>query len=291
MIVISYRRDEVLRENLDVLARFTGSRSDAELILIDNNDDAIDRGHFLSAFTHHRYRKAHKNGGVPAGRNDGILHSSGDILIFLDDDAFVQQNNFLEMIGSFFDANPKAGIVTFKCVDFNTGIVDRAYFAHSDKSRDPNSSFKTYRYLGGASALRRSVIDSIGIYREEFFYSMEESDIAFRAIKAGYEIVYFPDICVRHLRHPAGRLPETRIAELMLLNKLCVNHMHLPMRYVVPSACLWTAYALWKSRGRANVVDAWWRYIAWVRAHRGVRRPVRGNTLQYFRLCGAALWR
>jgi len=94
IIIISFKRDHVLKENLDGLVLAIGNRDDCELVLIDNNEDCVDRSKLLTAFRHALYYRAGTNRGVSGGRNEGISRAKGAFLIFVDDDASIHPIDF-----------------------------------------------------------------------------------------------------------------------------------------------------------------------------------------------------
>jgi GT2 family glycosyltransferase len=57
-------------------------------------------------------------------------------------------------------------------------------------------------FLGGACAIRRSVIDDIGGFPSEFFYALEETDLAWRVLDQGGAIQYAGDLEVIHPSMP-----------------------------------------------------------------------------------------
>lgn len=291
IVVISYRRDDALRDTLDRIHSLIAEREDVEIVFVDNNPDETDRGFFVAHFTHGVYRKPGVNRGVAGGRNEGIEHASGDILVFLDDDALIYPDDFLVRIERLYAENPKVGILAVKSINFFNGELELRAFPHTDKSRDPDLPFKTFRYIGVCHAIRREVFDRVGIYIDEFFYGAEEFDLSYRAIKAGYEILYAPEIHVLHKRNPAGRMAPARAVEQTTLNKMRVGFMHLPLRYFLANILAWSVYALWLSRGRANIVNVWGRFGKWARANRALRQPVTGEGLAYLRRCKAQLWK
>jgi GT2 family glycosyltransferase len=291
IVIITFRRDDALQENLAELSGLIGARQDTETVLVDNNEDEIDRAVFLGGFANKVYYKPGVNRGVTGGRNDGIEHASGIILVFLDDDASITSPNFLGDIDRIFSADPQLGILAFRSTNFYTRKMDRLEFPHTDKSRDPALPFKTFRYIGVGHAIRREVFDRVGLYEDDFFYAAEEFDMSYRAIKAGYTIRYSPEIGVLHKKHPSGRLPAPQMVERSLLNKMRVGFMHLPGRYRLVNAVLWTVYAIWLSRGRANLFSVWRRYRDWTLAHPERRQPLAGSALAYVRACGAHIWK
>ena len=57
---------------------------------------------------------------------------------------------------------------------------------------------------GGSAAYRRSMLDQIGLLDEDFFYSCEDVDLAWRAQLAGWRCVYAPNAVVYHKLKATG---------------------------------------------------------------------------------------
>ena len=51
------------------------------------------------------------NRGIPAGRNAGVDQVQGDLLFFLDDDAFLPDPFFLAALKGRFESDPQLGLV------------------------------------------------------------------------------------------------------------------------------------------------------------------------------------
>jgi GT2 family glycosyltransferase len=291
IIVVTFQRDAVLEQALAALATIMDGRDDAEIVLIDNNVDAVDRFGTLKAFGRVTYRKMGENCGVAGGRNTGIRSAKGEILVFFDDDAIVDTRDALDIVGRAFADDAVVGILAFKSCD-KDGRILRAEFPHWDKTRmAATEPFRTYRFTGVGHAVRRSVFEAAGEYRAEFFYAMEESELSFRAMKAGYEIQYLPSIAVRHMHSPAGRMEMLRVFEHSLLNKLRLNYLHLPADFAVMSDLLWLGRVLWFSRGRLRLRHVVRTFRNWRQANRGQRQPINGQVRAYVRSTGGVLWR
>ena len=291
LIIITFRRDDILQENLDMLSEAIGMREDCELVLIDNNEDALNRSAFFDRFRHATYYKPRVNRGVSGGRNDGLARAKGEILIFLDDDAFIHPPNFPDRLGEIFDRDTRLGAVAFKSVNYYTGKSDPSEFPHTNKRRDPDQSFLTFRFIGVGHAIRASALKQTGPYVDDFFYAGEEFDLSWRLIKCGYTILYEPDIWVQHKKHPGGRLSGSRACEQLLLNKLRLAYMHLPLGYFILNSALWCAFAIWLARGHLDLIAVARRYISWRRDNRDKRQPMGAAAIAYVRECGGAVWR
>ena len=291
IVIISFKRDDVLKENLQYLSGLLTARDDCELVLVDNNEDAEDRSGYLDAFPQRTYYKPGKNRGVSGGRNDGIARAKGAYLIFIDDDAFIQPPDFVDRIGRAFDRDPELGAIAVKSINFYSGKIEPAEFPHTDKRRDPDTKFLTFRFIGVGHAIRASALAQVGVYVDDFFFAAEEFDLCWRLIKARFKILYLPEIWVRHKRAAGGRMSGKDVFERLLLNKLRLGYMHLPLRYFVLNAMLWSGIAIKLSRGRASIPRVWVRFFTWRRKNKDQRAPMNEAAIAYVRQCGGAVWR
>lgn len=145
------------------------------------------------------------NVGIPAGRNAGVSAVEGDLLFFLDDDAFIPDRFFLASIKGRFDSHAELGLIQPRVED-PTGIEPPGRWVPrlivGDRTR---SSYATTLWEG-ATTVRRSALDAAGGWPDEFFYGHEGIDLVWRVWDAGFTCWYAGDLVVHHpvinpLRH------------------------------------------------------------------------------------------
>ena len=95
IIILTYAREAILAETLNRLAGHVAGRSDYELLLVDNNIEAVGRAAQLAPFNAAKVLWDGRNKGV-AARNLGIDVARGEFVILLDDDVFVDTPDFLD---------------------------------------------------------------------------------------------------------------------------------------------------------------------------------------------------
>jgi GT2 family glycosyltransferase len=135
------------------------------------------------------------------------------------------------------------------------------------------SQFDTYYFSGAAHAIRRTVFDKVGYYPENFFYGMEEYDLSFRALDAGYIIRYTDKVVILHKESPTGRLTPKEKRKGMWLNKTTVAWKYLPLRYFISTALIWSLWYLLKSKGDlGGYFKGWAAIFRMTRTEK--RRPV-----------------
>ncbi|MFE7313286.1 glycosyltransferase family 2 protein [Streptomyces sp. NPDC057555] len=143
-----------------------------------------------------------ENVGIPAGRNVGIeaFGPGGrdvDALLFLDDDGLLPDTDTAQLCREAFAADRKLGIISFRIADPDTGLTQRRHVPRL-RASDPLRSSRVTTFLGGANAVRTAVFAEVGGLPDDFFYAHEETDLAWRALNAGWLVDYRADLVLHH---------------------------------------------------------------------------------------------
>lgn len=232
------------------------------------------------------------NMGVAAGRNKGIAVSTGDILLFLDDDALLEvDSGFRADLLRMFENDSGLGVVALRSFVGSGRIEDPIEFPHTDKSKPRDVAFDAFRFIGVAHAIRRSILEKTGLYCPTFFYGMEEFDLSFRFLKLGYRIEYCPEYRVQHMKANTGRLPSSAVIRRMYANKLAVGWMHLPGRVFALSAAVWFAKTLIDSRSPLVPFRAIGDFLAMVSHGQILKRDPSTELVAEIRRLGGQPWR
>lgn len=217
-----------------------------------------------------------ENLGIPGGRNLGAANSNHDVMFFLDDDAWFPDPGTAAGVMEVFAADESVGIVTMRIRDPVTGLSERRHVPRL-RIGDPAASSTVTTFLGGACAIRRRVFERCGPFPKRFFYSHEESDLAWRAIDAGFRVEYRGDLVVLHPAAPPSRHPEYHFRSSR--NRVWLARRRLPWLVAVPHMAIWLARSLLSagsSRARSQVLRGF--RAGWV-TDAGARRPIRWTTV------------
>jgi GT2 family glycosyltransferase len=224
-----------------------------------------------------------RNLGFTGGNNAGIRAARGEIIILLNNDTEVDPH-WLEEVVAAFKRHPEAGLVASKMKLFdrrdtfhtagdfyrldgipgNRGVwmIDRGQYDREEV---------VFSACGGSAAYRKSMLDQIGLLDEDFFYSCEDIDLAWRAQLAGWKCVYAPKAVVYHkLSATGGGATASFYDGRNFIYVIAKNY---------PSS-LWTKY-----RG-AIIRKQWSLFAAALRAWRGAaaRAKMRGMISGLFHL-------
>ncbi|MEU3193898.1 glycosyltransferase [Streptomyces sp. NPDC006992] len=222
-----------------------------------------------------------ENLGIPGGRNVGIEAfgpSAGEVdaLLFLDDDGLLPSTDTAELVREAFEADPGLGIVTFRIADPDTGVTQRRHVPRL-RASDPLRSSRVTTFLGGANAVRTRVLAEVGGLPDEFFYAHEETDLAWRALDAGWGIEYRADMV---LHHPTTAPSRHAVYHRMVArNRVWLARRNLPAPLVPVYLTVWLLLTLAR-RPSMPALRAWlggfkegWTTPA------GSRRPMRWRTV------------
>lgn len=216
------------------------------------------------------------NLGIPAGRNAGARVVTGDLLLFLDDDAWLPDPDFLATVARRFAADPRLGLVQPRVVD-PSGATAPGRWVPRLRSGDPATPGPATSLWEGATVIRRAAFDAAGGWPEEFFYAHEGIDLVWRVWDVGYIAWYAGDLVVHHpvidpLRHAEFYRMNAR-------NRVWLARRNLPIVLEPVYVGTWIGITVARVRDR-DALRAW---FAGLREGVGTRprgrRPMRWSTV------------
>ena len=152
-----------------------------------------------------------------AARNDGIRAATGEFILTLDDDAYMDPDLVPQMLTAFKD-NPAMGAVAFR-------------IRNAKKDEEEGCLLPTV-FHGCACGFRKSAIIKAGGYPTDTLYYGEEYDVTFRLYGAGFRIGFCTGPqWVRHDRDPAGR-SAAHIIQLLVRNNTRFLWKHFPAQFI-----------------------------------------------------------
>jgi poly-beta-1,6-N-acetyl-D-glucosamine synthase len=134
-----------------------------------------------------------ENGGKPNALNNGIRHSSGQIILTVDADTTLD-NQALRVMAARFDSNPLLGAVAG-----NVKVKQEPKILNAVQSAEYATGINLVRkgqsvlgcvmiVPGPVAALRREAVERAGLFASDTF--AEDFDITLNIIKKGYKIEY-----------------------------------------------------------------------------------------------------
>jgi len=220
VIIVNFNGKRFLQDCLSSLFRQT--HSPFEVILVDNasHDGSVEfvRDHFPQV----RILVEKVNLGFAGGSNAGIREAHGEFILTLNNDT-ITDPCFIENLVRPMTSDSHLGMCASKMVFPNgrinsTGIcISRSGAAWDRGGGEPDDGQyeEEDEVLGpcaGAALYRRTMLDEIGFFDEDFFLFMEDVDLAFRARLAGWKCMYVPTARVVHVHGgTAGYMSEISV--------------------------------------------------------------------------------
>jgi GT2 family glycosyltransferase len=222
VVVVSFNTCDLLRDCLTSLYTALQGISN-EVFVVDNvsrdgSADMVER-----EFPSVHLTRSDVNLGFAAGNNRAFPLATGRYVVLLNSDAFVKENALRRSI-DYMDADPEIGLGGARLVgadgswqasarmfpsplnDFLSlsGLAAKfpksRFFGRQDNTwADQNQAADTDWVPGAYSIIRRTTLEQVGYFDEQFFLYYEEVDLCRRIKEAGYRIRYWPDVVVVHL--------------------------------------------------------------------------------------------
>jgi GT2 family glycosyltransferase len=157
-----------------------------------------------------------ENRGFTGACNAGIRAAGGEIIALLNNDTEVDPG-WVAALVDVFERRPEAGLVASKMLLFDRRDVlhtagdyyrldgvpgNRGVWQRDEGQYDEEEA--VFSACGGSAAYRRAMLDEVGLLDEDFFFSCEDVDLAWRARLAGWECIYTPEAVVYHKLKATG---------------------------------------------------------------------------------------
>lgn len=220
VIIVNWNGAHLLRQCLDSI--FRQSFTDYEIILVDNGSADNSVQLLESEYPAVKIVKLASNQGFAGGNNEGLMYASGEFIVLLNTDATLAEN-WLEVNVNAMKTDAAIGSCFAKIVIEGTTLIDSAgdqfssaFHAVKIGEFEEESRYCERRFVTGACAAavmyRRSMIDQIGLFDQDFFLNAEDTDLNMRAWLAGWKCLFIPESVAYHkVNATIGRLSDTAV--------------------------------------------------------------------------------
>ena len=287
VVIPTLAADSRLRDCMEGLSR--QNRRDFEVFVVDNSGQSLARRNGTAPGA--QISDCERNTGFGAAVNRGLEASRAPYLAVLNDDA-LPHPEWLNALVSALEKRPDAGMCASQVRLFGEPGLDSAGMLIA---RDGSSKQRGHGRLpedfpvaeealfpsGSAALYRRSMLDQIGGFDDQFFLYCEDTDLGLRARWAGWKCLYEPQAVVEHhYSHSAGRASPVKAYyvernRLFVLLKNFPASMLLAAPFISLSRYFWHVWygmhgrgtaARFRTEGNAGIRMIW--YV--LRAHLAV---------------------
>lgn len=155
------------------------------------------------------------------GLNLGIKSSTGDYIAFFNNDVVVKNGYFQKFI-TFLETNRKIALAQGKLLSYyDHKIIDSAgetidafgtpiTIGAGKGANNFNKIREVLSVSGSCSILRKSALEELGYFDEDYGIGYEDLDLALRAWMKGFKVVYFPKVFAYHKRGVTDLSPMVR---------------------------------------------------------------------------------
>jgi GT2 family glycosyltransferase len=187
-----------------------------EVIVADNGSQDGSRELLARDFPEARVLALGANRGFTGAGNAGLRAARGAYLVLLNNDTEADPG-WLAALVDAFARHPEAGLLASRMMLFDRrdvfhtagdyyrvdGLPGNRGVWQTDQGQYDREEY-VFSACGGAAAYRRTLLDAIGLLDEQFYYSCEDVDLAWRAQLAGWKCVYVPGALVYHKLQATG---------------------------------------------------------------------------------------
>jgi GT2 family glycosyltransferase len=215
VIIVNWNGLAFLGPCLDSLRR--QSMRDFEVLVIDNSSSDGSVEFVRSHYPEVRVLPQVSNLGFAAANNIGVRQVRSEFVALLNNDTEAEPDWLAENVTAL-ESNRHIGFCASRilmyhdprladaCGDYYTveGAADK--IGHMAAASSFDDVCEVFGACAGAAIYRRSMLEELGGFDEDFFIVHEDSDLSFRAQLMGYKCLYVPTAIVYHhvgatLRH------------------------------------------------------------------------------------------
>lgn len=214
IIIVNYNSGEHLVNCLNSI-KLVLNEADLTIFIVDNDssDASINQSKTIR-LTNCKYILNKENLGFGKGCNQALQRVTDEFVLLLNPDTQLEKGVLKTMI-RFMEENKDVGVSTCKVLQEN-GQLDWAthrgfptpwasflYFVGNDSlyhlsKRDLNTTHEVDAVAGAFFLTRKSILDRVGFFDEDYFMYAEDVDLCYRVKQAGYKIMYVPTVKILH---------------------------------------------------------------------------------------------
>lgn len=208
LIVLNWNAGDILTESLQALHRL--DYPDYRVVVVDNGstDGSVEK--VRDQFPQVTLLQSTRNDGFAAGNNLALRQLNTPFAVLVNPDVVVAPGWLRALIGAMQN-DPAIGIAGCKLtypgdnlLQHAGGVITRPqalphHYGLREPDKGQHDTLRDVDYvIGAALAMRRDVLEDVGLLDEGYFLYFEEADWCTRTRRAGYRVVYVPEATAVH---------------------------------------------------------------------------------------------
>lgn len=228
IVILDFLKSKRVCENVESIERQVVD-FDYEIIIVDNSckSENAEKLNSLKRFDNVQVHINAKNSGYIRANNQGAALAQCEYLMIVNPDIIWPEKDILQKLVNFMEKHPHVGICGPKQINDNDNSVAmtvrafpnlflqvarrtflrflpviRKWVAYDEMRHLDYNKLQSVDWLQSSFwIMRKDLWDKLGGLDKSYFIFMSDPDLCFKSWKAGYEVVYNPNIIV----HADGR--------------------------------------------------------------------------------------
>lgn len=224
IVIVNYNAGDYLYDCVKSL-RKDEKLLDLDIWLVDNASIDGSLARIAENFPEVKIIRNDKNIGFGAANNVALRQIKNEHILLLNPDCYASIDTLKVML-DFMQSNEDVGAATCR-VKKSDGNIDWAshrgfptpwasflYYILGDDSSyhltssDMNKIHEVDSISGAFFMTRKSVLDKVGLFDEDYFLYAEDIDLCFRIKQVGYKVVYVPTVSIVHHKGISSGIKE-----------------------------------------------------------------------------------
>ena len=187
-----------------------------DIWVVDNDSEDLSLKKAKNKFSKIHYIENKENLGFGAANNQVLKQVKSEYILLLNPDTEVEKDTLPVML-DFMQNYPEVGAATCKALKsigsldwayhrgFPTPWASLLYFLGNDRlyhltGRNMDQIHEVDAISGSFFFTKKSVLDKVGLFDEDYWLYAEDIDLSYRIKKAGFKIMYVPQVKVTHFK-------------------------------------------------------------------------------------------
>lgn len=256
VVIVNWNGERIIKKSIASILE--QKYKNIEVIVVDNNSSDRSRRAIRSFKSKVHLVESNENLGFAGGNNLGVSYARGKYVLLFNSDAIATENALTVLVEVLekkqsigvvqpkliYSGNPRYpdGVInSVGCYFTNTGYL--YYLGYGKNASVPlyNEDRSVFSAYGACMLIRKSVIDKVGLFDNDFFLYFEETDFCIRVWLAGKKIWYTHKAIVYHSGGMSSRKFGTpQVTYHSFKNRLCsyIKTLEAGNAFKVTTLCL-----------------------------------------------------